>query len=138
MNRADHGRPTPQATYQIRYTFEHCNLSGPVVVTQTVGWADALRIDELLEATPTLVRVQTTDVLLVRTKDQVLATEPLCPHKFADLSEGTVENGCLHCPMHDAAFCLPSGEARPGDEWAGRLDLMESRVVDGVVQVRVG
>ncbi len=98
-------------------------------------WTDAAALDDLPKARPTVVRVGTTHVLLVRRGGAVHATEPLCPHKFAALEEGTVEDGCLRCPVHDAAFHLDTGEPRDGDAWAGRLQTYPVRVEAGRVHV---
>lgn len=104
--------------------------------TRLAGWTDVVGLDGLAEGRPTALRAGTTMVLLTRIGDAVHATEPLCPHKFADLSEGTVEDGCLRCPLHDAAFRLPGGEPRPGDEWAGSLPTFPVRVEGGRVLVQ--
>lgn len=108
----------------------------PRRVEQLVGWTDAVALDDLPDGRPTVVRVGTTPVLLARLGSTVHATEPVCPHKFADLSEGTVEDGCLRCPLHDAAFHLDTGLPRAGDEWAGRLPTLACRVERGRVLVR--
>lgn len=122
-----------------RYIFEQSTSSGCVGVevleTARTEWTDVLDLDELEGGRPTPVRVGTTPLLLVRVGDAVHATEAVCPHKFADLAEGTVEDGCLRCPLHDAAFHLPSGAPRAGDEWAGHLPTFPCRVEDGRVQV---
>lgn len=98
-------------------------------------WHDAAILDELPVGEPRVVRLGTRHVLLVRTQDGVHATEPLCPHKFTALEEGTVAGGCLVCPTHDAHFDLATGSPRPGDEWAGRLDKYPCRVERRIVQV---
>lgn len=38
------------------------------------------------------------------------AVDDECPHEEGgSLSRGTVEGGCVWCPLHDAKFCLASG-----------------------------
>ncbi len=101
-----------------------------------VEWTDAAAQDELPLDAPHAVRVGTTRVLFVRTNGAVHAFEGVCPHKFADLAEGHMEDGCLHCPMHDAAFHL-DGAPRAGDEWAGSLPTFPCKVEDGRVLVQL-
>jgi anthranilate 1,2-dioxygenase ferredoxin subunit len=81
-------------------------------------------------------RVGTTGILIVN-HDPPRASTPLCPHKFAPLEEGHLEDGCLHCPVHDAAFKLESGEPRDGDGWAGELDMYPAKLEDGKIWVQI-
>ena len=53
-------------------------------------------------------------VALVRYQGTVYAIEDLCPHANASMAFGPVEEGCLICPWHYAAFDLATGEARGG------------------------
>ncbi len=101
-----------------------------------VEWLEACGLEELIEGSPSLRRIDTKHVVLIRRGDNVVATEALCPHKFAPLQEGHVENDCLVCPVHDAHFHLDSGAAREGDGWAGQLELFTAEVRDGRVWVQ--
>src|SRR5690242_7573743 len=40
------------------------------------------------------------------------ATQDLCTHEHAYLSEGFVEGDCIECPLHQAMFHIPTGEVR--------------------------
>jgi nitrite reductase/ring-hydroxylating ferredoxin subunit len=46
------------------------------------------------------------------------ATENVCSHEYALLTEGWMENGCIECPLHAAQFDIRSGKAlsAPADE----------------------
>ena len=46
------------------------------------------------------------------------ATENICTHEYAFLSEGWLENGCIECPLHAAQFDVRTGKAlsTPADE----------------------
>jgi nitrite reductase/ring-hydroxylating ferredoxin subunit len=76
-------------------------------------------------------------LLLVRRGDAVTACAALCPHKFTALAGGTLEDGCLTCPQHEASFDLGTGKPRPGQEWAGMLPLHAVRIHEGVVQIQL-
>ncbi|MFO0973204.1 MAG: nitrite reductase (NAD(P)H) small subunit [Phycisphaerae bacterium] len=58
-----------------------------------------------------------------------------CPHAGGNLAAGAVADGCVTCPWHHWVFDLRDGRC-PLSE-AVRLRGYESRVVDGVVEVRV-
>lgn len=101
-----------------------------------VEWHDAGPLDDLTEGLH-LQLIGTRQVLLVRRGDEVLATEPLCPHKFALLSDGELLDGCIKCPQHEAHFDPATGQPQEGEEWAGTLPTFPCRVVDGTVQVQM-
>ena len=46
------------------------------------------------------------------------ATENVCSHEYALLSDGWLENGCIECPLHAAQFDVRTGKAMsaPADE----------------------
>lgn len=100
-----------------------------------MSWQTALPLDDLAEGTPTQVRIGTVHVVLVRQGESVSALDPICPHKFAQLADGHVEQGCLVCPVHEAGFHLHDGTPRDGDEWAGQATTHPCRVVGGTVEV---
>lgn len=52
------------------------------------------------------------DVVIVRTEsDEFYALDNTCSHALASLADGWVEEDCIECPLHAAAFSLSSGEA---------------------------
>jgi nitrite reductase/ring-hydroxylating ferredoxin subunit len=46
------------------------------------------------------------------------ATDNVCSHEYALLSDGWLENGCIECPLHAAQFDVRTGKAMsaPADE----------------------
>ena len=55
-------------------------------------------------------------VLVVRHADVVYAVDAMCPHQYAPLIGGDVENCVLICPMHGWRFDLRNG-VDPGNPW---------------------
>jgi 3-phenylpropionate/trans-cinnamate dioxygenase ferredoxin subunit len=43
--------------------------------------------------------------------EEFRATDNVCSHEFALLSEGWLENGCIECPLHAAQFDVRTGKA---------------------------
>lgn len=64
------------------------------------------------------------------------AMEDVCPHAFALLTQGFVEDGKVECPLHAAQFDIATGKCLSE---IGQRDLKKFpvRVVDGAVQVCV-
>ena len=55
------------------------------------------------------------------------ATDNICTHEYAQLSDGWLEDGCIECPLHAARFDVRSGKAlcAPAEQ---DIDVFETRV----------
>ncbi len=53
-------------------------------------------------------------IAVFKVGDTFFAVEDLCPHRGGPLSEGTLENGCVTCPWHNAKFELATGRVLGG------------------------
>jgi nitrite reductase/ring-hydroxylating ferredoxin subunit len=51
------------------------------------------------------------NVLLCHTRDGWFATDNICTHAYAKLSEGRLRNSRLICPLHGGAFDCRTGAA---------------------------
>lgn len=40
------------------------------------------------------------------------ATDDVCTHAYASLSEGYIEDGCVECPLHAGLFDIRTGKAQ--------------------------
>ena len=48
-------------------------------------------------------------IALFRYDDQIYALQNHCPHQGADLAEGYVHDGKIHCMLHDWSFDVKTG-----------------------------
>jgi len=97
-------------------------------------WVEALPLDRLADRTILCVRVDTSDLLLVRDGERVIACERACPHEQADLRGGHIVDGRLFCPRHLASFDLCDGRMSAG--WPSRpLQLYPVEVRDGWIWI---
>jgi nitrite reductase/ring-hydroxylating ferredoxin subunit len=69
----------------------------------------AAEISDLSDGALKKVIVNGIEILLARVHGQVYATDPLCPHLLADLSEGTLQGTILTCPLHNSQFDVRDG-----------------------------
>ncbi|MGN5477172.1 Rieske 2Fe-2S domain-containing protein [Cupriavidus basilensis] len=46
-----------------------------------------------------------------RSDDQYFVTDNVCTHRYALLSDGYLEDGCIECPLHQARFDIRTGQA---------------------------
>jgi nitrite reductase/ring-hydroxylating ferredoxin subunit len=85
---------------------------------------------------PTGVEVKGQKIGIFLSGDQVFATEDVCPHAFALLSQGFQEDGFIECPLHAAKFEIATGKCM---NEIGQRDLktFPIKVVDGRVCVHV-
>jgi 3-phenylpropionate/trans-cinnamate dioxygenase ferredoxin subunit len=64
------------------------------------------------------------------------ATDNICTHEYAQLSDGWLEDGCIECPLHAARFDIRTGKAlcAPAE---GNLKVFELKIEDGDLLVMV-
>jgi len=75
-------------------------------------WVRVASVDELKQQNPLLVVLDDEDIALYRVKDQYFATDDLCSHAEASLSEGDLKGFLIHCPRHGGQFDVRTGAAR--------------------------
>lgn len=82
------------------------------------------------------VYVGETPVALFLTEDgDIKAIHNVCPHQQGPLSEGTVSEHYVFCPLHDQKIDLNTGEVQEPDE--GCVATYPVEVVDGDIYIYV-
>jgi nitrite reductase/ring-hydroxylating ferredoxin subunit len=76
--------------------------------------SDVLAVCPLLDLQADGARWVQDGIALVREGNRVFAFEEHCPHAGADLVEGRVRRGVIHCPQHRARFRLSDGTSLSG------------------------
>jgi nitrite reductase/ring-hydroxylating ferredoxin subunit len=81
------------------------------------------------------VEVAGEPVCLYNLGGTLYATQDICTHEHAFLSEGYIDGDCIECPLHQALFHIPTGEVRsaPATE---NLRIYAVRVVGPHIEVR--
>jgi 3-phenylpropionate/trans-cinnamate dioxygenase ferredoxin subunit len=69
----------------------------------------AAGIAELREGTMKKIMAGGQKILIARVKGQYYAVDATCPHLEGDLSEGTLRDTTLTCPMHHSQFDIRDG-----------------------------
>ena len=77
-----------------------------------MGWHVVAQASQLEDGSVLGVRVKELRVALYRIDGTVYATNDVCTHDFALLSEGYLDGDCIECPLHQALFHIPTGEVR--------------------------
>lgn len=80
------------------------------------------------------VYVDDKEIGLFLTEDgTVYAINNICPHKQGPLSEGTVSDHYVYCPLHDQQIDLTTGMVQAPD--TGCVEVYEVEIIDGDVYV---
>ncbi|SBS27692.1 Naphthalene 1,2-dioxygenase/salicylate 5-hydroxylase systems, ferredoxin component [Marinomonas aquimarina] len=75
------------------------------------NWIEIINIDDIPEDDVIGVNVSGQNIALYKVDGEVFATDNLCTHGHALLSDGFLEDGEIECPLHQGRFCVKSGKA---------------------------
>lgn len=92
------------------------------------------RLETLPVGKSRVVLVDGKKVAVFHTEDGVYAFQNECPHAYMSLSQGSVRDGVIICPLHGWTFDVRDGSARRAPPGAD-LRCYPVRIVDGEIQV---
>ena len=101
------------------------------------GWTRVASVSDVAEGQMHAVRLGEREIALYHLPDGTFhATDNICSHEYAQLTDGWLENGCVECPLHAARFDVKSGKAlcAPAEK---DLDVFEIKVDGGDLLVKV-
>ena len=99
-------------------------------------WCDLIAVDDLETGWVTAVSLGPRKLAVYDTPSGIYASLAFCNHGGADLCDGYFDGHVIECPLHQGAFDVRDG--RPVAAPATRMmKTFETRVVDGMVQVRM-
>ena len=75
------------------------------------NWIDVLALDAVPEADVTAVIVGGKEIALYEVEGEVFATDNLCTHGAARMSDGFLEGREIECPLHQGRFDVCTGKA---------------------------
>jgi 3-phenylpropionate/trans-cinnamate dioxygenase ferredoxin subunit len=76
------------------------------------GWVRVASTSDVAEGQVHAVRVGDREIALYHLPgDDFRATDNICSHEYALLSDGWLEDGCIECPLHAARFDVKTGKA---------------------------
>ncbi|WP_397473622.1 non-heme iron oxygenase ferredoxin subunit [Pusillimonas sp.] len=76
-----------------------------------MNWIKIATTDQVSEDESLAIDVEGKQLALHHTEGEYFATDNVCTHQYALLSDGYLEDGCIECPLHQAKFDLRSGKA---------------------------
>jgi 3-phenylpropionate/trans-cinnamate dioxygenase ferredoxin component len=101
------------------------------------GFVYAVNAADVPDDEPLGVEIDGRQVAIYRIDGEYFATENVCPHQYALMSEGYLEDGCIECPLHQARFDVRTGAAQCGPVDRG-LRVYRVALEAGAVLVELG
>lgn len=101
------------------------------------NWVRVAAVADVPENGVTAVRVGDREIALYHLPGgEFRATDNVCTHEYAQLSDGWLENGEIECPLHAARFDVRTGKAlcAPADQ---DVPVFEIRVEGADLLVKV-
>lgn len=75
------------------------------------NWFDAAAVADVPEGDVIGVRVGGKEIALYEVEGEVFATDNICTHGHARMSDGFLEGREIECPLHQGKFDVCSGQA---------------------------
>ena len=100
------------------------------------GWTRAAGRSDLAAGEVLSVEVAGRSIALYAADDGIFATDNICTHAYACLSDGWLDGEVIECPLHAARFDIRTGKVLdpPATE---DLKTYQVRVVGDEIQVRL-
>ncbi len=77
-----------------------------------MAWQRAAELKSIEEDGVIGVDIADRKIALYRIAGKVYATDNICTHAYALLSDGFVEDGCIECPLHQGRFDIATGRGQ--------------------------
>jgi naphthalene 1,2-dioxygenase ferredoxin component len=100
------------------------------------GWARAASRSELAPGEVLGVEVAGRSVALYDVDGNIFATDNICTHAYARLSDGWLDGELIECPLHAARFDVRTGKVLDPPATVD-LKTYPVRVVDDEIQVKL-
>ena len=103
---------------------------------EDAGWVRAAARSDLAEGEVIGVEVAGHSIALYDADGNLFATDNICTHAYACLSDGWLDGEVIECPLHAARFDIRTGKVLdpPATE---DLKTYPVRVVDDEIEVRI-
>lgn len=99
-----------------------------------MSWITVCKTDQVEEDYPYSATLEGKEIGIYHLDGDYYALEDVCPHAYALLSEGFVEDGKVECPLHEAVFDIKTGKClrEPADR---DIKVLPLRITDGEIQL---
>lgn len=74
------------------------------------NWKSTVSVEEVPEDDVIGIQVGGHSIALYKVENEIFATDNVCTHGQALLSDGFLEDGEIECPLHQGRFCIKTGK----------------------------
>ena len=105
--------------------------------SQDAGWVTAVARSQLAEGEVIGVEIAGKSIALYDCDGTVYATDNICTHAYACLSDGWLDGDLIECPLHAARFDVKTGKvlSPPATE---DLETFPVRIVGDAIEIKIG
>lgn len=100
-------------------------------------WVTVAQRSDLAEGEVLGVEVGDKPIALYNVDGEIHATDNICTHAFALLSDGWLDGECIECPLHAGRFDVRTGKAL-GPPVEEDIKVYPVRIVGDDVQIKLG
>ncbi len=104
--------------------------------TDETGWVKAAKRGDLAEGDVLGIVIAGREIALYDLDGTLYATDNVCTHAYAKLSDGWLDKGEIECPLHAGGFDAKTGKALCPPVTDG-LKIYPVRIVADEVQVKL-
>ncbi len=101
------------------------------------GWVKAANRADLADGDVVGVVVAGREIALYDVDGEIFATDDVCTHAYAKLSEGWLDRGEIECPLHAGRFDVKSGKALCPPV-TDDLKTYPTRIIGDEIQIKLG
>lgn len=102
----------------------------------TIEWLPVAVVQHVSDAGMLPVNVGDRKILIYSYEGEFYATDNVCTHAFALLSDGWLDQGEIECPLHGGRFDIKTGRALTSPVQCD-LTTYELRVTDGTIELKL-
>lgn len=99
-----------------------------------MSWISVCDAKQVQEDFPFSGNVEGKDIGIYLIDGEYYALEDVCPHAYALLSQGFVEDGKVECPLHEAVFDIKTGKCLHGPS-ERNLNRYPVRIFENQIQI---
>jgi naphthalene 1,2-dioxygenase ferredoxin component len=105
-------------------------------MSDDAGWVKAASRSALAEGEVLGVLVGGKEIALYDLDGMLYATDDICTHAYAKLSDGWLDKGEIECPLHAGRFDVKTGAAT-APPCTENLKTYPVRVIGGDIQIKL-
>ena len=98
-------------------------------------WYAVASVGDVVEDEPIAVEVEGKKFGIYQIDNEYYAIDDICPHAYALLSQGFVDEDEVECPLHNAVFNIKTGKCikEPG----GDINTYQVKVIDDQINIKI-